>query len=209
MDNFSIRTFTGGLIENNMYLVTRERKGVVVDPSFTQREAKGIIREMEKECDALEAVLITHGHYDHISGLGFIRGRFPAPVFCHERDAGKLAHPLLNGSALFGSSVRESPAEKELKDGATLSFLGLNFRVIHTPGHSAGSVCILLEGKYLFSGDTIFESDMGRTDLPDGSFDAIMDSIQSRILVLPDEVIIYPGHGPATTVGKEKRHYTK
>ena len=165
----------------------------------------------------LVALLSTHGHLDHIGGVGTVVDAQPAsvPVHIHDGDRHMLLDPIGTsggfGQFLDQSSLNLRPPELVygLDDGERVSGAGMTFTAIHTPGHTKGSVCFLLEvegeGSVLFSGDHLFAGSIGRTDLPGGSFDELMASMADKILPMPDDVQVLPGHGPVTTVGRERR----
>lgn len=179
-----IKRLEVGFFENNCYILTcpRTLQSVIIDPAA---DAKHILKETEKT--EVRYILITHGHMDHIGALQEVRNQIKAPVGIHARDARALRNP----PDLF------------LRDGQTLTFGDVSLLVLHTPGHSPGSVCFRSE-KILFSGDTIFPNGPGNTAIPGANYRAILRSIHSKIFPLPDDTIIYPGHGLETTVGREK-----
>ena len=160
------------------------------------------------------AVLATHGHIDHVGGIGtFVRDADPAmPVHIHPGDRHMLDDPVRasGGMAAYLESLDLDPPEviSGLDDGDIVKGAGLQFTVIHTPGHTKGSVCFLLEtidGTVLFSGDHLFRDSVGRTDLPGGSWEELMESMRSKILPLDDAIAVLPGHGPSTTIGRERQ----
>ena len=160
------------------------------------------------------AVLSTHGHIDHIGGMGtFVRSSDPSmPVHIHPADRHMLDDPIgaagMLGQYLEGLDVTPPEVILGLDDGEVVKGAGLQFSVIHTPGHTKGSVCFLLEtddGTVLFSGDHLFRDSVGRTDLPGGSWEELMESMRAKILPLDDAVAVLPGHGPSTTIGRERR----
>jgi hydroxyacylglutathione hydrolase len=173
-----------GFLENNCYILFCPRTGesVVIDPAA---EAERILGETGT--GKVRYILITHGHRDHIGALEEVRSRTRARVGIHEQDARAL----------------RSPPDFFLLDGQTLTFGDLTLKVLHTPGHSPGAVC-LLAGKILFSGDTIFPNGPGNTEIPRGDYGEILKSIHSKIFTLPEDTVIYPGHGLETVVGREK-----
>jgi len=154
-----------------------------------------------------EAVVLTHGHFDHILAVEEIRRAFKEiTVYAAEKEAKLLGDPRLNLTASYGTGVTLSP-DHLVKDGDILELAGFKWQVIETPGHTEGSVCLWIkEEEVLISGDTLFAESLGRTDFPTGSSADIIRSIKERLFVLPDDTMVYPGHGEPTTIGHEKTH---
>ncbi len=173
-----------GSFENNCYILTcpRTRETVIIDPSAEEDEILRAIRG-----GSVKYILMTHGHMDHIGALEEVQDATHAPVGIHEQES---------------RALRRKP-DFFLQDGEVLTFGEVSLKVLHTPGHSPGAVCFLT-GKILFSGDTIFPNGPGNTEIPRADYQEILRSIHSKIFVLPDDTIIYPGHGLETTVGREK-----
>jgi len=191
-----------GLLEGNCYLVRapRAREVAVIDPGD---EPELIESRIEAAGLRPDAILLTHGHIDHTNAAQAVRERFKSRVYCHSLDA-----PMVSGSeggSLFGLVRNPCDVDHELADGEVIRAGGLDFRVVHTPGHTRGSVCFALDGA-LFSGDTLFQGSIGRTDLPGGSNREMRQSLRGRLAVLDDALAVYPGHGPPTTIGDEKLH---
>ena len=156
------------------------------------------------------ALLLTHGHIDHMGGAGSVARTGEMAVFVHPDDDFLTLHPEQQLRMLFGIAPGGdfAPPEKrlDLSDGQTLDLAGLSLDVLHTPGHTPGHCCFLVvEEGLLFSGDQLFAGSIGRTDLPGGDYDTLMRSMADKILPLDDEVIVHPGHGPATTLARERR----
>nr|WP_237690826.1 MBL fold metallo-hydrolase [Paenibacillus caui] len=200
-----IESFSLGPLQTNAYLLQGEEEGkaVIIDPGMNPAP---LIRRIE-HLD-IEAILLTHAHFDHIGGVEEIRKAKGCPVYLHSLEAGWLTSPKLNGSLLWpqvSGPIATDEAEYDLAEGQTLSFIGETFKVYHTPGHSPGSVSFLC-GKHLFSGDVLFRAGVGRTDLPGGRENDLIDSIRLKLYRFEDDVTVYPGHGPRTTVGYERTH---
>jgi len=198
----NIECFTLGPLATNAWLLTKPGtdKAVVIDPGMNPQPLLERIRDLE-----VEAILLTHAHFDHIGGVEAVRSLKNCPVYIHPEEAEWLVNPALNGSLTWpelGPPVVTARAERELADGQTLTLLGETFRVFHTPGHSPGSVSFLWEDK-LFSGDVLFQMSVGRTDFPGGSARKLMESIHNVLFKLPPETEVFPGHGPGTTIGFE------
>jgi len=150
----------------------------------------------------IKFIILTHGHIDHTGALKEVREVTGAKVAIHADDAKSLKQQSL--SRIFGLSYpTPPPPDRLLKDGDSLDVGGMHFEVLHTPGHTPGGICLLGEG-VAFSGDTLFNYGVGRTDLPGGSSSQLVNSIQTKLMVLPDNTVVYPGHGAATTIGAER-----
>jgi hydroxyacylglutathione hydrolase len=174
-----------GSFENNCYIITcsRTRECILIDPAA---DAPKILEGVGGK--KVKYILITHGHSDHIGVLEEVRKRTEAPVGIHAADS---------------KAIRNRP-DFYLRDGQILKLGDLELKAIHTPGHTPGGVCFLA-AKTLFSGDTIFPNGPGNTALPGANYQVILESIHSKIFTLPDDTVIYPGHGLETTIGREKR----
>jgi glyoxylase-like metal-dependent hydrolase (beta-lactamase superfamily II) len=180
---------------------------VVVDPGF---EPEGIVAWIDEHGLEPVAILLTHGHSDHIAGNGYLKRRWPAlPIVIGRHDAPKLSDAKANLSAPFGLALTSPPADRLLDDAETLSVAGLDMRVHEIPGHSIGHVVFVLDGvspPVVIGGDVLFHEGIGRTDFPDGDFDALAQGIRQHLYSLPAEAIVLPGHGEPTTVGHERNY---
>ncbi|MFC1905804.1 MBL fold metallo-hydrolase [Chloroflexota bacterium] len=200
-----IKAIVVGMYGTNCYVVGSEatKLGMIVDPGA---EPKNILDTIHGLGLSIEWIVVTHSHIDHIGALSAVKGATGAKVAMHE-DAGSglgqaLAHTL--GGVLSGSINKPVKPDKLLKDGDVLNIGDLNFTVLYTPGHSHGGISLVGHG-VVFSGDTLFNLGIGRTDLPGGNYRQLLESIRSKLMTLPDETIVFSGHGPETTIGDERR----
>lgn len=191
------------MIQANCFLVADKvtKKAIIIDPGG---DAPVIVRRVTDLGLDIVAIIATHGHFDHVEGLAGVKSKIAAPIMVHPDDI-----PLIKGmrsqGALFGIAVSEAPPpDRLLKDGDEIPFGNRTAKIIHTPGHSPGSVSVLV-GNHVFVGDLLFAGSIGRTDLMGGDYDTLINSVTSRIFTLPAETVVHPGHGPDTKVGIEKR----
>ena len=203
-DKFVIlETLAVGPLQTNCYLIGCEktRLGAVIDPGG---DVADILSTLERHRLTLKHILLTHAHFDHIGGVAELVKVTHAPVALHPGDL-----PLLKakgGAAVFGIFMRPSPEpDLLLAEGQVIEIGALKLNVLHTPGHTPGHVTFYEpQVRAAFDGDVLFQMGIGRTDFPGSSFQQLMDSIRNKLFTLPDDTTIYPGHGPATTVGDEK-----
>ena len=195
-----------GMVRTNCYIVYTEdtKKAVIIDPAA---DSKRITEEVSALGVTPEAVLLTHGHFDHMLAAESLRNGYHIPVCILEEDAELLKNPELNCSQLFLRMTYGISADEFLKDGQQLTYLDGKLKVIATPGHTAGSCCYWAEEEnILFSGDTLFEGSVGRTDLPTGQAARLSESIREKLFVLPGNTLVLSGHGLETTIEEEKQH---
>ncbi|MCM8813486.1 MAG: MBL fold metallo-hydrolase [Candidatus Omnitrophica bacterium] len=199
IDTAVIRTIAVGELQTNCYILAPrgESTAVIVDPGAESERLKKIVDHLNLD---IRAVFLTHGHFDH---LGAVES-FAVPVFIHAADRDCLSDSTKNYSEAFGVSLRVDGQVHAVQDGDILTPAGLSLRVIHTPGHTRGGIC-LLGSSFLLSGDTLFYRGIGRTDLAGGSSAQIVAAIREKLFCLDDAVRVFPGHGPPTTIGEEKR----
>lgn len=200
-----IQSYVLGMVSTNCYIIFNEstNEALIID---TPDQAPALKVKIEELGLSPVAILLTHGHFDHIMAAGDLAAAFGIPVLAGEEEKALLEDYNLNGSRMVRKNYTLS-ADRFLKDKEELTLGGMRIKVIHTPGHTAGGVCYYFEDeKVLISGDTLFLESIGRTDLPTGDQYTLLESIRRKLMVLPEEVLVYPGHGDKTTIGYEKMH---
>lgn len=200
-----IERFGVGILGTNCYLAINEetKETVMIDPADYPKRLRAYVEEEGLE---VKAILLTHGHFDHIMGIDKVREVFPVPVYVHEDDEEVMKDAKLNQSQTYTSGYTFDKCQY-LKDGQELKLAGYTFRVIHTPGHTMGCCCFYVESEgVLFSGDTLFQNSVGRTDFVNSSTSALVRSIREKLFVLPEDTHVYPGHSGETMIGWEKEH---
>ncbi len=195
-----------GSYQTNCYILRGDESAedcLVVD---TGLEAGGLIDFLGEHKLNPIAVVLTHGHADHIRGVALLRDKFPGiKVYIHRLDTEMLTGAVSNLSLMEGIRFSTEPADFVLEEGDVVEQAGIKLKVLHTPGHTPGGICLYSEEEgIVFSGDTLFCAGVGRTDFPGGSMTRLIKSIREKLLGLPDETVVYPGHGPVTTIAQEK-----
>ncbi|MDD5155165.1 MAG: MBL fold metallo-hydrolase [Candidatus Omnitrophica bacterium] len=193
-----------GAYHANCYILARQAGSgaIIIDPGDEEDK----IRKMLNKHKLKPAFIVnTHGHADHIG----CDDKFGVPVYVHEKDLALLSSPQLNMSDFLGSSYRVKSQIKTVKEGSLLESDGIQLEVIHLPGHTPGGMALLMkkpQNKILFTGDSLFRMTIGRADFPGADQDILIRSIKEKLFELPDDTVIYPGHGPTSTIGEEKKN---
>ena len=202
--SLNMKVLVVGSLGVNCYILHEEGhdEAVVIEPGGSE---EAVWMHISAEGLTLKAILNTHAHADHIGAVDFLREKTGAKFYLHEADAPMLLDARKNLSAFMGMPIVTKPADVLLKGGEILDICHMKFPVLHTPGHSPGGICYLMEDR-VFSGDTLFAESVGRTDFPGSSAKDLMTSVREQLLVLPDEIKVYCGHGPETTIGHERKY---
>ena len=203
MSELSLNTLVLGMVQTNCYIVSNDesKEAIVFDPADNADKIEQYLKSNDLVC---KGILLTHGHFDHILAAAELSAQTKAPIHAHEAEQKLLEDPHLNASSQIHRECTLIP-DVLLKDDQKLEMAGFMIRVIHTPGHTAGGVCYYFPGHgTLISGDTLFLESIGRTDLPTGNSRLLVDSINNKLMLLEDQVKVYPGHGRPTTIGYER-----
>lgn len=200
----NIITVPNGTLQANCYIVETDHAAVVIDPGYLEKQLTAYVAENP---DKIKFILLTHRHFDHLNAANALRKITGAKIVIHELDEGGLYSDLLSLASMaggfYGHADPDAHADVYVDEGDTVTAGEMVFSVLYTPGHSEGGVCYLC-GNTLFSGDTLFKGSIGRTDFPSSSNQEMRESLD-RLCTLPDDTVVYPGHGPMTTIGHEKQ----
>jgi len=200
-----VKMLVVGPFASNCYIVgsSSTKDGIIIDPGA---EAERILKTVQQTGLSISLIVATHAHMDHVDALQAVKEKTNAQFALHEAEKEVLSGGAMRVVQSLGLSPYQSAPEPDrlLKDGERIDVGDLHFEVLHTPGHSPGGICLSGHG-VVFSGDALFNFGIGRTDFPGGSYERLMKGIHDKLMVLPDETIVYPGHGPATTIGDERR----
>lgn len=188
----------------NCYLVSCDKTGkaIVVDPGAGSNMISKWLKEKNKD---VEYIVLTHGHWDHLGAVEDLRRELGVKVAIHKDDAAMLTDPKLNLSYYSGRNMALSPAEILLEDNQVLKIGEMEVKVLHTPGHTPGGICLLTKDG-LISGDTLFSTSIGRTDFPNGDLNLLLKNIREKLMVLDDNLPVYPGHEEFTSIGRERKY---
>ena len=200
-----LETFPVGPLHCNCTILGDEitHEAVVVDPGDNIPE---ILSRLQKHGLTLRQIIVTHAHIDHVGGAALLRKSTGAPVLMNQQDLGLLGMMEMQAGWLGVPTPQVAPPDASAEDGLTIGLATLPAQVLHTPGHTPGSICLLFPDHHLLlAGDTLFAGSIGRTDLPGGDGQQILRSLRERLLVLPDSTRVLPGHGPETTIGEERQ----
>ena len=193
-----------GPIQTNCYIISENQKAFIIDPGA---EAEKIIKHLSEQNLTPTAILLTHGHFDHIAAVDEVAMKYDLPVYAHSLEKEYFFNPKFNFSYRNGGDIVLSEALNYnwLTCGDTLELIDLKFKILHVPGHSLGSICFYDEDrKVIFTGDTLFRGSIGRTDFLNGNMEQLHAMISQKLLTLPEDTVVYPGHGSATTIRDEK-----
>jgi|SRR5690625_479166 len=194
----NVQTLPLGPLQTNCYILYKNNEALIIDPG---NEAHRVIEFIESQSLIPQAILLTHAHYDHVGAVDEVRKHYQIDVYLHEAEAKWISDPPYNSSGLF----KHTEEPEHILTESDLTIGDFTFTVIHTPGHSPGSVSFIFHNdKKIFSGDVLFKYGVGRTDLYQSSPQALVHSLREKLYKLPDDFIVYPGHGTTTSIGEEK-----
>jgi len=192
-----------GPVQTNCYMISIRDKAVIIDPVEAPEK---LIQYLNKHKLELEAILLTHGHFDHIGAVNDLAGVFNVPIYAHKKEKPYFENPELNLSTMMYQKLVLKPDfdYRYLEDGENFKCIGLDVKVFHVPGHTMGSLCYYFKSEQIiFTGDTLFAHSIGRTDLIHGNHKQLVQAIKKKLLNLPEATLVYPGHGDCTTIADE------
>ncbi len=200
-----IKAYEVGMLQTNCYVVGGDDGLVIIDPGYAGAK---LCNEIDSDGRKPVAILLTHGHFDHTMGVDYLVERYDIPVYALDKERETIESSAANLSTLFSAAGIHSDTEiTYFSEGDVLEFAGLSFETLWIPGHSVGGCCYYLRSdNVIFSGDNLFYGSVGRSDLPGGSMSAMINGIKEKLFALPDETMVYPGHGPETSIGFEKQY---
>lgn len=200
----SIKCIPVGVMGANCYVIGCEetKEAAVIDPGG---DVKVILAELKAQGLNLKYIINTHGHIDHIAGNDELREATGAELMIHELDAPRLIDAQRNGSGLLGRVIAYKPADTMLNEGDVINVGNVKLEVLHTPGHTEGGICLSTKG-VVFTGDTLFNESIGRTDFPGGNYEDIIKSIKQKLMIMPDETVVLSGHMGDSTIGHERKY---
>jgi len=199
-----IKRIVVGMHESNTYIISDDNtnEALIIDPGD---EAKVIMKYIDRDQLQLKGIILTHYHLDHIGAAEKLRKKYDCPIYAHKKELDGLKDEKINQSFQYGKTI-SVVADKAISDGDEINIGSLNLMVIHTPGHTPGGICLkLIDTNVVFTGDTIFSDDLGRTDLAGGSEEMMRKSITNKVSKWSDETIIYPGHGETSTMNEVRK----
>ncbi len=205
----NIFTLTSNPFQVNTYIIANNlNEAVIIDPGCsTKHEQEHFVETIKRLGLEPKLIILTHAHIDHVLGCGFIREKYSILVAAHA-DSHRFIDEAPDSANLFGLRLSHLPKiDRVLHDDEYLGIDEVSLRVLHTPGHAAGSICLYCQDHgFVITGDVLFANSIGRTDLPTGNMELLLQSIGSKLLVLPDDTVVYPGHGQSTTIAEEKEY---
>ena len=202
-DSMKVYRFENGpfMVNTFVALTDDEQRGFILDPGS---DIQPLIEELKKRNTSIEAIVATHAHIDHIAGVNLVRKNFDVPFYLNQNEH-SLARSISMQAGMFGvSDPGAITVENDLPESGHIEIAGIKLELFHTPGHSPGSISLLADN-VLFSGDALFQMSIGRTDLPGGDYNTLINSIREKLFTLPDDTSVLPGHGPETSIGFEKK----
>lgn len=193
-----IKRIPAGVYAANCFILMDEdtKETAVIDPGGDSEDLIKAVNEMDAK---VKYILLTHGHTDHTGAAVQLQEEYNAPIYISEKDYRMME----NGEYIYGDVIGK--VDKFLNEGDTLKIGGIEIKCIHTPGHTPGGICFMVED-VIFTGDTLFAGSIGRTDLAGGDFDTIISNIKNKLMILPDNITVFPGHGPQSSIGRERVH---